>query len=137
MATDLLDSFHEELCKLHLYEDIIDQQIESRAETKTKFYGSQEYINYHRQTIVCEAKTLLKKISSQNIPKCCLYRLAHRQRLRNFFVLDFHQVETHDLPPIRQFDLVLVFNQNDPEQNHMIAVVDTSNESLLIVKIVL
>ncbi len=41
------------------------------------------------------------------------------------------------MPPIRQFDLVLVFNQNDPEQNHMIAVVDTSNESLLIVKIVL
>lgn len=41
------------------------------------------------------------------------------------------------MPPIRQFDLVLVFNHDDPEQNHMIAVVDTSNESLLIVKIVL
>ncbi len=32
---------------------------------------------------------------------------------------------------------MLVFNHDDPEQNHMIAVVDTSNESLLIVKIVL
>ena len=41
------------------------------------------------------------------------------------------------MPKVQQSDLVVVFNANEPEQRHMLAVVDTSNDGLLIVKVVL
>lgn len=41
------------------------------------------------------------------------------------------------MPKIQKSDLVVVFNAEEPEQRHMLAVVDTANDSLLIVKVVL
>ena len=41
------------------------------------------------------------------------------------------------MPKVQKSDLVVVFNSDEPEQRHMLAVVDTANDSLLIVKVVL
>lgn len=71
------------------------------------------------------------------------FQLAHRQKLKKFFALEFHQsvAETSgDRPPkIGAHDLVVcVFaGSKTPHNQHMIGVVDSVNEGLVIVKIML
>jgi hypothetical protein len=72
--------------------------------------------------------------------------LAHRSRLKKFFALEFHKSfpdhidkKVH-VPQISQSDLLLIFQHEEghsPVNKHMLAVVDSCVENLLIAKVVL
>ncbi len=75
--------------------------------------------------------------------KGATYTLAHRSRLKKFFALEFHLTNPtyYDkkvtVPTISQSDLLCIFNSDQPNNKHMLAVVDSCVENLLITKIVL
>lgn len=75
--------------------------------------------------------------------KGATYQLAHRSKLKKFFTLEFHlenpALESIDVPHINQSDLLLIFKDgpDTPIHSHMLAVVDSCQDNLLIAKIVL
>jgi uncharacterized protein YwgA len=79
-VTEQIDIFHESILKLHLFEDILNQ--EDKKETRSKFYSLDEYTHVQKQQIVTEVKTQLRKHASPAIEKwasseSAQYALAH------------------------------------------------------------
>lgn len=146
-AFEQIDSFHESICKLHLYADILDSD-GVRPDTKQKYYSIDEYLANQKQVLIADVKAQLQRHAQVVIDRFrdfqgSTYNLAHRSRLKKFFALEFHL--THptfvdkkiSAPVINQSDLLVIFNCEDPTQRHMLAVVDSAVENLLIAKVVL
>jgi len=49
--TELIDLFHEDVCKLHVYTDIIQEDASKAPLPKQKFYSIDEYNNYQKMLI--------------------------------------------------------------------------------------
>jgi len=61
--TDQIDLFHEQVCRIHLYEEILDKtpQTWSNVKVKTKYYTSEEYLQSQKQLLLSDLKTLIYK----------------------------------------------------------------------------
>lgn len=57
MATifEQIDNFHESICKLHLYADVIDNDT-PRPDTKQKYYSIDEYLSNQKQVLIADVK---------------------------------------------------------------------------------
>lgn len=66
-VTEQIDIFHESILKMHLYEDILNQ--EDKKEARTKFYSLDEYTHVQKQQIVGEVKNQLRKHAGPAIDK--------------------------------------------------------------------
>jgi len=74
-----------------------------------------------------------------------VYKLAHRQKLKKFYALEFHHQPVADRKfeerpsKLGAHDLVVAIHvgSKSPETQHMLCVVDSVHEELIIVKIML
>lgn len=110
-VTEQIDIFHESICKMHLYTEILEAPAESiRKNAKPKYYSIDEYTDNQKKILLGELKgQLLKHAPSliekhQNEPKCT-FTLAHRHRLKKFFAFEFHNVvaanQGQDFEPLK------------------------------------
>lgn len=53
--TDQIDKFHEDVCKLDLYADILAQD-STTVEPKSRFYSAEEYLAHHKQLLTSDLK---------------------------------------------------------------------------------
>lgn len=147
-VTEQIDIFHESICRMHLYTDVLNSEL-SRPQPKQKYYSIDEYLANQKQILLSDLKGQLSKHAPVVLDRfsdhlAATYSLAHRSRLKKFFALEFHRTypdhpvdKKNNVPQISQSDLLLVFNADQPEQRHMLAVVDSCVENLLITKVVL
>jgi hypothetical protein len=150
--TEQIDKFHEDICRWHLFEDIINKSGSSSGlDTeescgKQKFYSADEYLQHWKGILIQDLRALIAKHAISALSKNknfaddphpqARYQLAHRQRLKKFFALDFHAVkpepgtESHKrekVAKITPHDLVLAVyaGSKSMETQHMLCVVDS------------
>ena len=93
--TEQIDIFHESICRLHLYTDILETEV-TRPTPKHKYYSIDEYLANQKSTLLADVKTQLVKhapivVDKWRDHKGTTYSLAHRSRLKKFFALEFHR----------------------------------------------
>ena len=57
LISDQIDKFHEDVCYWHLFDDVLDQEVQVDEAQKTNFYSSDEYLLYQKSLLKRELKT--------------------------------------------------------------------------------
>jgi hypothetical protein len=58
--TEQIDRFHEDICKLDLYQDVLNQEGTGYTE-KNKFYSAEEYLKHQKALLTNDLRGQIRK----------------------------------------------------------------------------
>eukprot|EP00347_Sterkiella_histriomuscorum_P019777 403340332 len=148
---DQLDKFHEDLCKWDLHQEILSHVDDFLL--KPMYYSTEDYILTQKLQLYSDLKTQLNKNAQRLLPGLQnrdadkylqsnnLFQLKHCEMVKKFVVFELNQVNQNEKKKnafmcVNQNDVVVIFRQDAHtiEKNHLIGVVDSALDGLVLLK---